>query len=121
MVLVTLLQATQDADGRKLVRLVHHYGLETTLESLVLLEVFLIFVKRRGTDATQFATGKSRLEDVGGIHSALAATSTDKRMNLIDEEDDATVRIGYLLDDALKTLLELAFVFGTRNKRTHIQ
>ena len=121
MVLVTLLQATQDADGRKLVRLVHHYGLETTLESLILLEVFLIFVKRRGTDASQFATGKSWLEDVGGIHSALAATSTDKRMNLIDEEDDATVRIGNLLDDALKTLLKLAFVLGTRNKRTHIQ
>ena len=61
MVLVTLLQTTQDGDGRKLVGLVDHDGLETTLQGLVFLEIFLILVQRGGTDGTQLATSQCRL------------------------------------------------------------
>ena len=91
VVLVALLQSAEDRDSRELVRLVDHYGLETTLESLVLLEVFLVLVERSGTDAAQLAARKCRLEDVGSVHGAFATARTYKRVNLVDEENDATV------------------------------
>ena len=121
MVLVAFLQTTQDAYRAQLVRLVHHDGLETTLESLILLEVFLILVEGRGTDATQLTTCKGRFQNVGSVHGTLTASSTDKGVYLIDEEDYAAVAVGHFLYDALQTLLELAFVFGSGNQRTHVE
>ena len=121
VVFVAFLQTTKYRYSRQLVWLVYHHGLESTLKCLVLLEVLLILVEGCSTDASQFATGKCWLQDVGCIHSTLAATGTYKGMNLVDEEDDAAVAVGYFLDNALKTLLKLAFVLGSGNKRTHIQ
>ena len=121
VVLVAFLQTTKYGDSRKLVRLVDHYGLETALQSLVLLEVLLILVERRCTDAAQLATRKCRFEDVGCVHSTFATACTNKRMNLVDEEDDATVGVGHLLDDALQSLLELAFVLGSGYECAHVE
>ena len=42
-------------------------------------------------------------------------------MNLVDEEDDATVGVGHLLDDALQSLLELAFVLGSGYECAHVE
>ena len=56
-------------------------------EGLVLLEVLLILVERRRTDGTQFATCQGRLEDVGGVHGALATTGSHERVDLVDEEE----------------------------------
>ena len=58
MVLVALLDTTEDTDGIYLVRLIDHDGLETTFQRLILLEVLLILVERRSTDAAQLATRK---------------------------------------------------------------
>ena len=91
VVLVALLQSAEDRDSRELVRLVYHYGLEAALQSLVLLEVFLVLVERSGTDAAQLAARKCRLEDVGSVHCAFATASTYKRVNLVDEKNDATI------------------------------
>ena len=121
VVLITFLQATKYRDGRKLVRLVDHNSLETTLKSLVLLEVFLILVECGCAYAAKLATCKCRLKDVGSVHGSLATACTHKSVNLVDEEDDATVGIGNFLDDAFESLLKLALVLGTSHKRTHIQ
>ena len=42
-------------------------------------------------------------------------------MNLIDEEDDLSVGVGHLLDDALQSLLKLTFVLGTCHEGTHVE
>ena len=62
MVLVSLLQTSQYGDGAQLVRLVHHHRLEPSLQRLVLLKVFLVFVQRRGAYGTQLATSQRRLQ-----------------------------------------------------------
>ena len=56
VVLVTLLQTTQDGDCALLVGFVDHYNLETTLQCLVFLKVLLILVEGGGADAAQVAT-----------------------------------------------------------------
>ncbi len=57
----------------------------------------------------------------GGIHGALATAGTYQGVNLVDEEDNLSVGVGHLLDDALQTLLEFALVFGTSHQCAHVE
>ena len=121
VVLIALLQSTQDRDGVDLVWLVDHNGLEAALQCLILLKVLLILVECRGTDGTQFTTGQSRLEDVGGIHGTLTTSGTHQCVDLIDEENDVALSIGHLFDDTLQSFLKLTFVFCTGDQGTHVE
>ena len=119
--LVTLLQATEDADGRSLVRLVDHDLLETTLQCLVLLEILLVFLQSGGTDGTQLATRQGRLQDVGRVHGAFAAACAYQGVDLIDEQDDFAIAVDDFLDDILQTFLKLALVFCAGEQGAHVQ
>ena len=121
VVFVTLLETTQDADGIHLVRLLYQHGLEPPFERLVFLEVFLVLTKGCGTDGTKFATRQGRLEDVGSIHRALAASGTHQRVDFVDEEDDVALGAHYLLNYAFEPLLKLALVLGAGYQCTHIK
>ena len=121
VVLVALFQSAQDADGTQLVGLVDHDGLEASLQRLVLLEVFLILVERGGSDGAQFAACQCGLQDVGSVHGPLAAAGTHQRVYLVDEEDDASLGLRHLVDDALQSLLELTLVFGTGHQCPHVE
>ena len=68
VVFVTLLQPAQDRHGVVGGRFIDHHLLETAFERLVLLEVFLELVERRGADRAQLAAREGRFEDVGRIH-----------------------------------------------------
>ena len=121
VVLIALLQSTQDRDGVDLVRLVDHDGLEAALQCLVLLEVLLILVEGGGTNGTQLTTGQCRLEDVGGIHGTLATAGTHQSVDLVDEENDVALSVGHFFDDALESFLKLTFVLGTGDEGTHVE
>ena len=121
MVLVTFLDTTEDTDGIYLVRFVDHDGLESTLQCLILFEVLLILVEGSGTDGSQFATCQGRFQNVGSIHGALATASAYQGMDFINEEDNLTVGIGYLLDDALESFLKFTLVFCTSHQCTHVE
>ena len=121
VVLVALLQSSQDTDGRQLIGFIHHHRLETALQGFILLEILLVFVQRRGTDGTQFSTCQGWLQDVGGIHGTLTATGTHQRVNLVDEEDDAPLGLRHLVDDRFQALLKLTLVLCTSYQCTHIE
>ena len=121
VVLVALFQSTQDGDGTQLVGLIDHHRLEAPLQGLVLLEILLILVERGGTNRPQLAARQGRLQDVGGVHGALATAGSHQRVNLVDEEDDAPLALGHLLDDTLQTLLKLTFILRTCHERTHVE
>ena len=121
VVLVTLLQASQDRDRRELVRLIHHHRLETAFKSLILFKVFLVLIECGGTNSTQLTTSQCRLQNVGSIHSTLTTAGTYQRMNLVDKQDNTTFGLRHLIDDTLQTFLKLALVLGTSNQRTHIK
>ena len=121
VVLVALLQTAQDRDGRELIRLIDHYGLESALQGLVLLEILLILIQGGGTDGTELTTGEGWLQNVGGIHRTLTTAGTYQRVDLIDEEDDAAFCLRHLVDDALQALLKLTLILRTCHQRTHIE
>ena len=68
VVFISFLQASQDGDCILGCWLIHHHLLETTLQSLVLLKIFLELIKRGSSNGTQLTTSQSRLQDVCRIH-----------------------------------------------------
>ncbi len=121
MVLVTLLQATQNADGIYLIWLVHHDGLEAALKRFILFKVLLILVQRGGTNGSELSSCQCRLQNVGCVHGALATSGSHKGVNLIYKEDYLAVGLRYFLDDRLESLLKLALVFGSGHQCAHVK
>src|SRR6185295_12561653 len=92
--LVKLLQTLKYLVGLLNRRLADLDLLETAGESPVAFEGGFVFAVGRRTDAPQFACCKGGLQNVRRIHrAALHGTSTDDRVDLVDEKD----RIGMLL------------------------
>ena len=121
VVLVAFLQSAQYAYGAQLIRLVNSDGLETTLQSLVLLEILLVFVQCSGSDAAQFAARKGWFQYVGGVHGSLTASGSHQCVYLVDEENDASVALGHLVNNTFEPLLKLALVLRPGHKRTHVE
>ena len=107
-------QAAQDHHGLRYRRLGHHHRLEATLQRGVLLDVLLILVERGGADQVQLAARHHRLEHVGHVQPAFAATlaCTDDGVHLVDEENQLALVLGHFLEHLLHALLELAAVLG---------
>ena len=121
VVLVTILQSAQDRNRILGRRFIDHDFLKTTLERLVLLEIFLELVERRSTDRTQLTARQGRFENIGGIHRTRRLAGSDQRMNFVDEEQYLALAGGHLLHDGLQTLLELTLVLGPGDQRAHVE
>ena len=118
--LVALLEPPQDPDGVADAGFLDGHGLEPTLERRVLLDVAVLGQCGR-TDHAQRTTREQWLEDVGGVHRALGATSADDGVQLVDEREDLTVGGLDLLEHRLEPLLELAAVLGTGDHRGQVE
>ena len=121
MLLVFVLQAAQDRDGILDRRLGHEHRLEASRQRGILLHVLLVFVERGGADAVQFAARQRRLEQIGGVHGAIGLAGADQRVHLVDEQNDAAVRGGDLVQHGLQPLLEFAAIFGAGDQRAEIE
>ena len=121
VVLVAVAQTTQDGHRVLDRRLIDHHLLETALQGLVLLKVFLVFVEGCRTNRTQLTTRQSGFQNIGSIHCTITLARTHKRVNLVDKQQYLARGVNHLAHNALQTLLELTLVLCARNQRTHIQ
>jgi hypothetical protein len=119
--LVPFLEAPKDRDRILDAGLAHEHGLKTPLEGLVLLDVLAVLVESGGPDAAKLATCKCGLEHVRGVLRTLGLAGPNDRVDLVDEEDDLSARLGHGLQDRLEPLLELPPELGTGHQRTHVQ
>ena len=119
--LVALLEPAQDRDRVLHARLLHEHGLEAALERGVLLDVLAVLVERGGADGAQLAAREHRLQQVGGVDGALGGAGADDRVQLVEEQDDAALGLGDLLQDRLETVLELAAVLGAGDQRADVE
>ncbi len=69
----------------------------------------------------QLAAREHRLEHVGGVHRAFGGARADDGVQLVDEQDHLTLRVGDLFQDGLQPLLEFAAVLGARDERPHVE
>ena len=86
--LVLITHTLENLHGEVLGRLVHLNWLEAAFQCGVLLNVLAVLVQGGGTDGLQLAASQHRLQDGGGVDSALCGTGTDEGVNLVNEQDN---------------------------------
>ena len=121
VLLVALLETTQD--GHRVLHggLAHVHRLEAAGKRLVLLYVLAVLVERGRTDGMQLAAGQGGLQDVARVHGALCGTGPDDGVQLVDEQDDPAVGLLDLLEYGLQAILELATVLGACYEGAHVE
>src|SRR5262249_25438015 len=62
-----------------------------------------------------------RLQKIRGVHRAFGLAGPDESVHLVDEQDDAASRRGYLLENRLEPLFEFPAVLGSRDQRAHVE
>ena len=100
--------------------LLHHDWLEAPFKGSVLLDIFSVFIDRRGTDHLELAPRKAGFEDVGGIDRSFRSPGPYDGVNFVDEKDYIPA-ITEFLDEFAHPLLELAPVLGARDEVTHVK
>ena len=121
MGLVPRLEPAEDGDRVLDGRLADEHRLEPPLEGRVLLDVLAVLVERRGADAPQLAAGERRLEQVGRVVAALGGAGADDRVQLVDEQNDAALRVLHLAEHGLEPLLELAAELRAGDEGAHVE
>ena len=119
--LVLLLESAQDRDRVLDGGLADEHRLEAPRQRRVLFDVLAKFVERGRADAVQLATGERGLQQVRGVHRALGLAGADQRVHLVDEQDDAALGRGDLVEHGLEPLFELAAVFCPGDEGAHIE
>ena len=115
------LEAFQDIDGLFNAGFRNIDLLETPRKRMILFKDSPVFLVGRRPDATNLAVCEHRLDQVTGVHDATRSRAgTDHRVDLVDEQNRAGVLLN-LLDDPLKTLLEISAILGSCDQRTHVE
>ena len=117
---VAVAKSLEDVDGVGDRRFVHRDGLETTLEGRVLFKVFAVLVQGRRPDGLQFATSEHRLEDAGRVDRALRSTSSNERVDLVNENDDVAA-VADFLGDLLEAFLKVTAVAATGDEAAEVE
>ena len=119
--LIALLQAAEDGDGVLHRGLIDHNGLEPALQGSVLFDILAVLVQGSRADAVQLTTGQHGLEQVARVHGALGLARAHDSVQLVDEQDDAALRLLHLVEHGFQPLLKLAPVLGAGDQAAHIQ
>ena len=120
MLLVGLAKSFEDLDRICDRRFVHLNRLESAFKRRVLFEMFAVLLERGCTDGLQFTAGKHRFEDAGSVDGALSRTRTDKRVDLVYEQDDIATGAD-LLEYLLESFLEITAIARTGNECAEVQ
>ena len=118
---VFFLQAAKDRDGVFDVGFADENDLEAALESRIFFDVLAIFVERGGADGAQLSASQRGLQHVGGVDGAFGGSGADQRVQLVDEQNDLSLRVFDFLEDGLEAVFELAAIFCSGQHRTEIE
>src|SRR5262249_42779628 len=114
--LVARLQTFQNLERLFRRRLIDIDGRETPLEGSILFDALAVFVIGGGTNQAQLTACQGRLEEVGAVQRALSVARADKRVQLVQEQDDPAVGGLGFGDNRLQALLEFAAELGARDE-----
>ena len=114
-------QAAEDGDRVLHVRFLDHHRLEPAFQGSVLLDVLAVLIEGGGTDEVQLPAGEHRLEHVAGVHRPFGGSRPHQGVELVDEQQDASLRCLHLRQDCLHSLLELAPVLRAGDQGRQVQ
>ena len=117
---VFVAQALQDLDGVSNFWFFNFDRLKATLECCIFFEVLAKLVECCCADGLQFAARKHWLEDRRCINCAFCCTCANKRVNLVDEQDDVSASFDFF-EHFLQTLFEVSAIAAACNKCTEVE
>ncbi len=121
ILLVPVLNAKKDAVGLLRGRLGDFYLLKAAGQRMVAVKVLAVLLVGRGAYAAKLPPGQRGLEDVRCIHRpARNRPRTDDCVDLVDKED-RIVDLMELPQHLLQTVLEIAAVLCSGEKRPHVE
>ena len=121
---VLLFQAAQDRDGVFDIGLADEDNLEAALEGRIFFDVLAIFVQRGGADGAQLSASQRGLQHVGGVDGAFGGSGADQRVQLVDEENDLSLRVFDFFQNGFEAVFKFAAIFcagehGAEIERNH--
>ena len=114
---ITFLQSTQNRDGILNGGFQHLNGLESAFEGGIFLNVLAVFVKRRSTDAAQFAACECRLQHIRRVNRSLRRTCPNDGVELVNKEDDLSLGLFNIGEDCLEPVFKFAAIFTPGDER----
>ncbi len=121
MHLVLLFQSAQDRDRVFDIGFADEHNLEAAFERGIFLDVLAIFVQRGGADGAQLAASQRRLQHVGSIDRAFRCACADQRVQLVDEENDLSLRVFNLFEHGFQAVFEFAAILRAGQHRSQIE
>ena len=118
---VAFLQAAENGNGVLDRRFGNQDRLKTAFECRILLDVFLVFIERRGADRAQLTAGQRRLQHVRGIHGAFGGAGPHQRVQLVDEKDDLPLGLGDFFENGFEPVFKLAAEFRSCHESGKVQ
>lgn len=95
--------------------------LEAPLERRVLFDVLAELCQSGGSDATQLAPCKHRLQQIRSVHGAVGAPSPQHEVHFIDKQAHLPRSLLGLCQHCLEALFKLPPVLCTRHQRAHVE
>ena len=121
--LVSGSKTTQDGDGGSDAGCFNHDGLKSTSERLVLLDVFPVFIQRRGADEFE-TTSQGWLDHVSSVKRSFRFSKIEKGVKFVDKADNSSfgIRLRFLniLQEVLELLLKLPTNAAAGNKTRQV-
>jgi hypothetical protein len=117
---VFVAQALQDLDGVSNFWLFNFDRLKATLECCIFFEVLAKLIECCCTDCLQFTARKHWLKNRCCIDRAFCCTRANKRVNLVNEQDDVATSFDFF-EHFLQTLFEVSAITTTCNKCTEVK
>src|SRR5258708_4951140 len=119
--LITLLQSAQDRDGIFDRGLFDQNRLKAALQGGIFLDIFLVFIERRGANGAQLTSSQRGLEHVGGIHGAFRGAGAHQRVQFVDEQNNLSFGFGNFFQDSFQPVFKFAAEFRSRDQGCQIQ
>ena len=118
---IAFLESSQDRDRVLNSRFIYHDGLESSLESRVLLDVLSVFLEGCRADAVQLAPCKHGFKHISGVHCAFRFACAHNSVKLVDKENDLAFALAHILQHGFESLFKLTSVFCPRYQGAHIE
>ena len=118
---VAVAQPLEHCDCRWHIWLFDKDRTEATLQCRIFLDVFAVFVERRGADDLHLAACQRWFEHIGCVYRSLCCASTDDGMEFVNEQNNLSVAPFDLVHHGLEAFLKLAAELGPSHHGPQIE
>ena len=120
MMLVFVLDVTQNLERFLLVGSFYKHLLETAFQGAIFLDAVAIFIKSRSADALNGSACQSWFHNVGSIHCARGRPRTNHGVNLVYKYNNVGILFDFI-NQCLDAFFKLTAIFRASHNAGHVK